>query len=64
MKEIWVMICSGLMLDKCLAASRDEASEIFKSRSRYEDWSESDILSEADYFLELELYYLENQTNE
>ncbi len=64
MKEIWLMICSGIMLDKCLASSKDEAFEIFKNRSRYEDWSESDILSEADYFAETELNSLESQTYE
>lgn len=64
MKEIWLMICSGLILDKCLASSKNEASEIFKNRSRYEDWSESDILSEADLIAEMELNSLENQAYE
>ena len=52
MKEIWLMVCGGITLDKCLASSYDEANEIFKNRSRYIDWSESDILSEADYMIE------------
>lgn len=52
MKEIWLMVCGGITLDKCLASSYDGANEIFKSRSRYIDWSESDILSEADYMIE------------
>lgn len=64
MKEIWLMICSGIILDKCLASSKEEASEIFKSRSRYEDWTESDILSEADYLAETELNSLESQSYE
>ena len=64
MKEIWLMICSGITLDRCSASSKDEASKIFKSRSRYEDWSESDILSEGDYFAEAELNSLESQTYE
>lgn len=58
------MICSGIILDKCLASSKDEANEIFKSSSRYEDWAESDILSEADYLAELELNSLESQSYE
>lgn len=52
MKETWLMVCSGFILDKCLASSKEEAAEIFKNRSRYEDWSESDIVSEADYLAE------------
>jgi len=60
MKEIWLQICEEYgILDRCLASSRDEASEIFKSRSKYEDWSESDILSEVDYLNKLELDALE-----
>ena len=55
MRETWLMICSGLILDKCSASSRDEASEIFRKRSKYENQSESDILSEADYVAEKEL---------
>lgn len=55
MKEKWLMVCGGITLDKCLASSYDEANEIFKNRSRYIDWSESDILSEADYMIECEL---------
>ena len=64
MKATWVMICLGFILDKCLASSKEEASKIFKSRSRYEDWSESDILPEGDYFAETELNSLESQTYE
>ena len=55
MRETWLMVCSDIILDKCLASSRDEASEIFRKRSKYENWSESDILSEADYVAEKEL---------
>ena len=36
-------------LDTCLSSSREEADEIFKDRNRYEDWSESYVISEADY---------------
>lgn len=52
MKETWLMVCSGIVLDQCAASSKEEASEIFKNRSRYQDWSESDIVSEADYMWE------------
>ena len=62
--EKWLMVCGGLIIDRCIASSYDEASEIFKNRSRYIDWSESDILSEADYINELELNKLENQSYE
>jgi hypothetical protein len=64
MKEIFVMLCGGYLLDKCLASSVSEASDMFKERNRYEDWSESDIMSEADYLNELEFNKLENQSNE
>lgn len=46
------MVCSGVVLDKCLASSKEEASQIFQDRSKYADWSESDIVSEADYMWE------------
>lgn len=49
MKEKWLMICYDYILDTCLSSSREEADEIFKERNRYEDWSESYIISEADY---------------
>ena len=49
MKEKWLMVCYDYILDTCLSLSREEADEIFKSRNRYEDWSESYIISEADY---------------
>ena len=50
MKETWLMICGSFgIIDRCLASSHDEASSIFKNRSRCEDWSESNIISEADH---------------
>lgn len=52
MKETWLMVCAGIVLDECAASSKEEASQIFQDRSRYEDWSESDIVSEADYVWE------------
>ena len=64
MKKTWLLTCSNIILDKCLASSKNEASEIFKSRSRYEDWTESDILSAADYLAESELNSLESQSYE
>lgn len=60
MKEVWLMICSGLLLDRCLASSRDEAREVFRRRNSYSNWSESDVLSEADYMNELMLNSFEN----
>jgi hypothetical protein len=53
MKERWLMVCYGIILDTCLASSKEEASERFRLNSRYEDWAESDILSEADYLAEV-----------
>lgn len=61
MKEKWLMVCSGIILDTCLAGSREEASERFRLNSRYEDWAESDILSEADYLAEIQLNAFESQ---
>lgn len=62
------MICSDIILDSCLASSKNEASDKFKNRSRYEDWSESDIISEADYLIDLknesEINPLKNQSYE
>lgn len=52
MKQVWLMVCSGIILDKCIASSKEEASKIFKDFSPYVDWAESDIISEADYFEE------------
>jgi hypothetical protein len=49
MKEKWLMVCGGIKLDTCMASNYNEADEIFKNRSRYIDWSESDTISEADY---------------
>lgn len=66
--EKWLMICSDIILDSCLASSKNEASDKFKNRSRYEDWSESDIISEADYLIDLknesEINPLKNQSYE
>lgn len=62
--EIWLMICGEFgILDKCLASSKENASNIFKSRNSYINWSESDILSEADYLHELELNCFENKSS-
>ena len=62
MKETWLLVCGEFgILDKCLASSKDEASDIFKKNNSYIDWSESDILSEADYMNELELNSFECQ---
>ena len=61
MEEIFLMICDKRILDKCLASSRDEAIEVFKSRNSYIDWAESDVVSEADYINELELNALESE---
>ena len=53
MKEVWLMICGEYgILDKCMASSRDEASRIFAIRNSYENWSESDFISEADYLID------------
>lgn len=62
--EKWYMVFDYQIFDRCMASSYDEASAIFKSRSRYIDWCEADILSEADYLAELELNAFENQTYE
>lgn len=51
-REKWLMVCFGYVLDNCLASSYEEAKEIFKDKSRYEDWAESDFISEADYILD------------
>ena len=61
MKETWLMICDGYILDKCSAESKEEANKIFKQRNSYMDWSESDILSEEDYRNEIKLKVLESQ---
>lgn len=58
--EKWIMVCQNLILDTCIASSYDEASNKFKSRSRYEDWAESDIMSEADWLSEQELNSFES----
>lgn len=61
--EKWLMVCSGLILDTCLASSKEEADKKFQIRSNYEDWSESKIISKADYMFEerekLETQYIE-----
>jgi len=62
--ERWLMMCGDAILDRCLASSYQEADLIFKNRSRYIDWAESDILSEADYKIECELNALESQSYE
>lgn len=68
MKEMWIMMCDGWKLDTCLASSKEEATEIFRLRNKYIDWAESDILSEADYLIDLknesELNSFECQSNE
>lgn len=61
MKERWLMVYSNIILDTCLAGSREEASEKFRLSSKYEDWAESDILSEADYLAEVQLNAFESQ---
>ncbi len=61
MKELWLMLCCGELLDKCFASSKDDADRIFKIRNSYIDWYESDILSEADYLNELDLNQFESQ---
>lgn len=62
MKETWLMTCGEFgILDKCLASSYAEASDLFKQRNSYSNWSESDILYEADYMNELELNSFESQ---
>lgn len=54
MKEKWVMVCGGVALNTCLASSYVEANEFFLKSSRYEDWSESDVLSEADWMSDIQ----------
>lgn len=54
MKEKWVMVCGSIALNTCLASSYAEANEFFLKNSRYEDWSESDILSEADWMSDIQ----------
>jgi hypothetical protein len=64
MKEKWLMICGNRIIDTCMASSYNEADDIFKNRSRYIDWAESDIISESDFNHELQLNSLENQSYE
>ena len=64
MKEKWLMVCGNMTIDTCLASSYDEADKIFKNRSRYIDWAESETISEADYMHELELNSLETESYE
>jgi hypothetical protein len=54
MKEKWVMVCGSVALNTCLASSYAEANEFFYKSSRYEDWSKSDILSEADWMSDIQ----------
>ena len=62
MKETWIMVCGEWgILDTCLASSKSEASDIFYERNSYMNWSESDILSEADYLNELTLNAWESE---
>lgn len=61
MKEKWLMVCENRIIDTCLASSYDEANKIFKNRSRYIDWAESQTISEADYKHELKLNSFEEE---
>jgi hypothetical protein len=64
MKEIFLLIEEGKMLDKCFTYSIEDAELIFK---RDKDWIFSDsayCISEADYIIELDLNALENQSPE
>lgn len=62
MKEVFLMICGKFgIIDKCLASSIEKASDKFRERNSYIDWSESDIIAEADYMHELQLNSFESQ---
>ncbi len=64
MKEIFLLIDNGKILDKVFTNSIENAELIFK---RDRDWIFSDTaycISEADYLAETELNSLESQTYE
>lgn len=50
--EKWYMIWSGIILDTCIASSKEEADKKFQISSGYNDWSESKIISKANYEFE------------
>ena len=50
MKEKWLIVCEGFILfNSCMASSKEEAINTFRTNTNYTDWSESDVISEADY---------------
>ena len=61
--EKWLMIIACVIYDTWLASSFEQAKTKFIVRSRYEDYAESDIMSEADWTNELELNKLESQSS-
>jgi hypothetical protein len=57
--ERWFLVCDSRILDTALATSYEEANKTFRNRNVYENWAESDIISEADYMSETQLSALE-----
>lgn len=53
-------MCDSRILDTTIAASYQEADKIFRLRNVYENWAESDVISEADYLSETQLNALES----
>jgi len=53
MQEKWLLVCDGRIIATCLASSHRGAVEKIERYVSYIDWAEGDILSEADYMVEL-----------
>lgn len=60
MKEKWLLVCGGRILATCMASSHSEARQKLEKYVSYIDWSEGDVLSEADYMAEMELNSFES----